>query len=115
MQLRELTYVPEAGGDILLPIGQIDFNSHEHVSKEGAARALHAALVKWADARGYNSKNIMLWAPDVAESSMTRYRAWTICWEEGPFEWALNVSGEMDSGPWGYTEPYNSFILTFTC
>jgi hypothetical protein len=114
MQMRKLTYVPEKGHDVLVPIGHVDFNPKEHSTQESAAKALHAAIVKWAEPRGFNPKNIVLWAPDVAESTITACKAWTICWKEGPFEWAINLSGEMDSGPWGYAEPYNAYTIVFT-
>lgn len=107
--IYELVYDPIKGRDVAHPM-KINFDPSKYTSREGAAKAMHKALQEFAEKYSGYSDNVYLWAPDVAETSMTGYKAWTICWEEGPFEWS--ISTEV-SGPWGYCEPYNGFILTF--
>jgi hypothetical protein len=114
MKIQTWQYDFEQGHDVVITVAEFPFDSKNYLSKESVAKAFHKKLCELAERMGQNPKNVMLWAPDVAATSMTRYAAWTICWEEGPFEWALFASGTMEYGPWGYAEPYNSFILTFT-
>ena len=74
---------------------------------------------------------IHLWSPEESESRGYS-RAWTVCWESGPFEWAacLSSGGDLCNGEFGtyskeskeikmldaegwFAEPYNNFILSF--
>ena len=36
--------------------------------------------------------------------------AWYVCWEEGPYEWAMDVDNPSIV-PGLFVEPYNSFVL----
>lgn len=38
--------------------------------------------------------------------------SWYVCWEEGPYEWALNVP--YAAVPGLFLEPYNNFVLAVT-
>ena len=96
----------------------------------GAAGATYRALCKVADRFGYDSKDISLWNPDRSELAGFS-RVWSICWEGGPYEWAVNLSmGEsITAGEFGgydgkpeidlmgnpnwFSEPYWSFSLSF--
>ena len=105
-------------------------------SAEIAAKRFHAWLEKWAEeayGNEYNTSNIYLWSP--TETKRRGYGSgWCVCWEEGPYEWALSVTagegmlnaefgqyglsaeGEFASGVTGvnwFAEPYNGFILNF--
>lgn len=80
--------------------------------------------------RKYDAKNIVVWSPKVSRD-MGYGECWTVCWEEGPFEWArcllggssiyagefgkYSMEGEIDvnSNPNWYVEPWNSFTLGF--
>ena len=35
---------------------------------------------------------VLLWSPEKAES-LGYSKAWSVCWEGGPFEWAMHISG----------------------
>jgi hypothetical protein len=38
---------------------------------------------------------------------------WIVCWESGPFQWAIPASMEIGSATGKLVEPYYSFDLTF--
>ena len=96
-----------------------------------AAKRFYAWVLLKAAALGKDSDYIFLWSPE--ESKQRGYgNCWTVCWEEGPFEWAPAISGGSDlyageaenfskPGPFpnglrGFgwlAEPWNSFILGF--
>lgn len=98
-----------------------------------AAKKLYEFLRKKSQEMGQNSdKEIFLWSP--TESKLRgQGSCWTVCWESGPFEWAVFLSngGSMIAGEVGiynykspaevkllgskhwHTEPYFSFSLGF--
>ena len=48
-------------------------------------------LVEWDKATGGSGKYIFLWTPD--ESKERGYsHAWAVCWESGPYDWAMDAS-----------------------
>ena len=108
LDIKTLVYSPEAGGDVLVPAITLDLDPSTATSPEAAARALHKAIC----ASGYsNPKHIFLWSPE--ETAKRGYgNCWSVCWEEGPFEWALDASSKLHTPHW-FSEPWNSFILCF--
>lgn len=78
---------------------------------ENAAKAVHAALVALATEAGYNTKYVFLRAPGERRHTPNS-DCWQVCWEEGPYEWAIPAS--MAIGDAGIlAEPYYSFDLDF--
>jgi len=91
----------------------------------GAAKRLFAFLVE-----RYEAKGIFLWSPEETKEHGFG-SGWSVCWEEGPFEWTM-VSAGSDIGagetgcystpgpfPTGLrgegwnAEPYNGFVMGF--
>ena len=95
-------------------------------SCSGAAKALAEYLrIK------HNANNVYVWSPEETKSRGWG-SGWAVCWEEGPYEWAVNLSmgqspyaSELRTGVIGapfpqglhsrdwFAEPYNGFILNF--
>lgn len=95
----------------MLTLSQLKFSPANYKTKASAAKALGAALKKWASERGYYDE-IEVWSPERTER-YSGYRQWSVVWESGPYEWAVPLSMEL-RGPWGFCEPYYSFDLHFT-
>lgn len=111
IQMHELVYDPSKGRDVVQPFQTLDFDPKAHTTKEAAARALYEALRKASAAIGQNpDREVALWSPD--ENPFCKGQ-WGVCWESGPYQWAVGISMEV-SGPWGFCEPYYSFDLHFT-
>lgn len=113
--MGELVYDPTKGHDVWTENGRLLFNPNNYSTKEAAAKALHVALIGWAvDHFGYTEElaksEIALFSPD---QEYMGYKQWAVVWESGPFEWGIHLSAYL-RGPWGYTEPYYSFDVTFT-
>lgn len=85
---------------------EIDFDPEAHHTLEEAAKAFHKAICA---ANLTDEKYIYVWSPEETADRGYGY-CWSVCWEEGPYSWA---STNFISGPWGYCEAYNSFILCF--
>ena len=97
---------------------------------EQAATALYNHICKYEISLEGHSHYVFLWSPE--ESRSRGYgNGWSVCWEEGPYEWAIYMSmgksifagefseysskeenGIFDRDEW-IAEPYNSFILSF--
>jgi hypothetical protein len=105
----------------------------------GMAGAVYKAVSKFHKLCGGSPEYVYLWSPD--ETEQRGYgRCWAVCWEEGPYEWAIMASmGESISeaeygaemraeinhspkatweaqiiqNPSVLAEPYNSHILCF--
>jgi len=80
---------------------------------------------------GNDPNNVFLWSPE--ETKQRGWGSgWAVCWEEGPFEWAVCTSlgsflyagefgdyskpGSFPEGLHGdgwFAEPYNNFVLNF--
>jgi hypothetical protein len=96
---------------------------------KGVASEVARRLKAFAEKYGYNPESIVVRDP---EGTMEFWgsKAWSVCWEEGPFEWAPCLSmgssilaGEMSrysdeaefavNAPSVLAEPYNNFVLCF--
>jgi len=106
--LKELVYDPAVGRDVLTTAGVIDFDAKAPKSPEEAAKAFYKALCAYCEKAGYDTKYIMLAKPGEFMSQ----NSWCVVWEDGPYQWAIGASF-LVSGPWGYTEPYYGFDLSF--
>ena len=80
-------------------------------SKAGAAKALYKELCRLCVAYGANPEH-EVWIKSPAESKAHGYvgDAWHVCWESGPYEWAISVFASSD---WGHCETYWGFDLAF--
>ena len=98
-------------------------------AKEAATR-----FAEWLRAQvleiGYSTKQIFLWSPQETQERGWG-SGWSVCWEEGPFEWTSITGGStLYAGETGsYSTPgpfpqglsthdwmaecYNSFVLNF--
>ena len=82
------------------------------INAETAAKATHGVLLALATEAGYNTKYVFLRAPGEKRHTPDGTAHWQVCWEEGPYEWAIPAS--MAIGDAGIlAEPYYSFDLTF--
>jgi len=87
----------------------IDYDPKAYKTRAGAAKGLHKALCKWCGETGYGKPFIR--TPQ--ENSDAGYeKCWHVSWEDGPYEWAIGASFQIE-GPWGFAEPYYSFDLDF--
>tara|TARA_R100001086_G_C11729599_1_gene229304 strand:- start:298 stop:657 length:360 start_codon:yes stop_codon:yes gene_type:complete len=104
-------YVEEFGFTLDL---KVDLSKYQHSGP--ATKALHKALRKLAQDLGQDPDEVMLVRPEDNELIAHEYiSGWGICWEGGPYEWAVNIkdsNGHFISGPWGYAEPGYSFNLS---
>ena len=80
---------------------------------KGLATELKRQLVKHF---GINEQYIYVWSPK--EAAQRGYGpAWCLCAEEGPFEWAVTLTG-YNKGIYDheeiFSEPYNNSILSFS-
>lgn len=92
---------------------KIDFDPTKYKSAAGAAKALYKALRKVSkEVFGQNPRwELFIHNPD--QSAAHGFgKSWRVCWESGPFEWAIPASFECSGKGW-YTEPYYSFDLCF--
>lgn len=98
----------EFGGTVTL-----DVNPGAYKTTAEAAEAVHEAVRKLSASFGQNpDREVFIQTPE--QCAANGYgKNWRVCWESGPFEWAIAASFEI-TGPWGYTEPYHSFDLCFT-
>jgi hypothetical protein len=112
IKINELVFSPELGYDVNTVIAKLDYDPAAYKTKAAAAKALYKALVKLAKSWGQSEKEVFITSPE--ESSQGGFgNCWRVCWEAGPYEWAISASFQI-TGPWGYTEPYYSFDLCFT-
>ena len=90
----------------------LDADLEKYSTKAGACKALHRALRAFAEDLGADPNGVMLVRPE--DNDLVAHNwipGWGICWEDGPYEWAIGIDGA--SGPWGYVEPGYSFSLAF--
>lgn len=113
IDMQTLVFDPVKGHDISVTAHKVDFNPGNYKTKAGAAKGLYEALRKCAKAEGQNPDiEVAIYSPE--QNKERGYgNGWSVCWEAGPFEWAVGMSFEL-TGPWGFTEPYWSFDLHFT-
>lgn len=108
--IEELVYNPQRGCDVPHRI-PVDFDASKFLTKEQAAIGLYLALCKLAESMGYTAHDeVALWTP---EENPFCPGQWGVCWESGPYQWAIGMSMQI-TGPWGFTEPYYGFDLHFT-
>jgi len=96
---------------------------------KGVANEVYRKLKAFAEKNGYNPKSIVVRDPE-GTNEYWGTKAWSVCWEEGPFEWAVSLSmgcsifaGEMArynteaeiavNASSVLAEPYNGFVLCF--
>lgn len=79
----------------------------------GCAKAFYREIVKACLAEGLKPEiETALWSPE--EAAARGYsKMWTVCWESGPWEWAIIEAGRQSHSNTVFCEPYNSHILTF--
>ena len=95
----------ESGGKITTETLDCDPKKCETV--EQAAKAVFEAVKKKCKAYGQDPDcEVFIRTPEENDGK------WYVCWEAGPFDWAVSASFAI-SGPWGYAEPYYGFDLTF--
>lgn len=77
---------------------------------ETLAKAAYAAIRETSAEWGQNPDiECFLKAPGEEAYDGERNR-WLVCWESGPYQWGTSVSMSL---PYGLTEPYYSFDLSF--
>lgn len=95
---------------------KIDFDPKKYKTKASAAKAFHKALCKFCKEVYGQNTDIEVFIDTPEESQERGYgKNWRVCWESGPYEWAIGVSMQLHncSSGW-YTEPHYSFDLCFT-
>lgn len=94
----------------------IDFDPGEHATAEAAAKAFYAALCKFADECGYDSK-LEVWIKNPAEAGPPGWgvKAWWVCWASGPYDWGVitSMTGLFNRKAGWWTEPYWGFDVAF--
>ena len=90
----------------------LDYDPKKYKTAAGAAKGLYDALLKACKARGIKDPTTEVWikTPEETEEHGYMAGAWWVCWESGPFEWAVST---YVGGPWGHAEPYWGFDLAF--
>ena len=87
----------------------IDLSKYKHTGP--ATKALHKALCKYAEDIGQSADEVMLVRPeDNDKAGHHLIPGWGICWEGGPYEWAMEL--QNCEGDWGYGEPAYSFSIS---
>ena len=95
---------------------EIGFDPTKYKTKAGAAKAFYKALCKFAKEVYGQNPDIEIFIDNPEESEARGYgKNWRVCWEAGPYEWAIGSSFQVEnySAGW-YTEPYYSFDVCFT-
>jgi hypothetical protein len=93
----------DGGKDVMTTVATLDYDPKVYSTKEEAAMGLYVALRKAAKEYGQNPDSEVHISKDCLHVS----------WEAGPYDLAIPASFEI-TGPWGFTEPYYGFDLTFT-
>ena len=114
-QISELIFNPMVGRDVATNT-EIDFDPSKYTTHEDAAKALGAALKKYAvEVQGYTPDlaegEISVWPPE-RTVQYSGSKSWCVVWESGPYDWAISMSMQL-RGPNWYTEPYYGFDLHF--
>ena len=89
----------------------INWNPAKYKTKGGAAKALYKELCRICKLQGADPK-WEVWIKSPIESTAHGYvqNAWHVCWESGPYDWAINVFASAD---WGHCVTYWGFDLAF--
>lgn len=78
---------------------------------ENMAKATHAAIRELCKAWDMNPDiECFIRAPGEEAYDGSGAHRWLVCWESGPYQWAIPASLSL---PYGLTEPYHSFDLNF--
>lgn len=90
---------------------ELRWEPKKYKTQAGAAKALYKALCAQCKALGMDPKH-EVWIKSPSESMDHGYvsSAWHVCWESGPFDWAVSVFAH---GEWGHCETYWGFDLAF--
>lgn len=93
----------------------IAFDPSKYKSAASAAKAFHKALCKFCKEVYGQKPDIEIFIDTPEESQERGYgKNWRVCWESGPFEWAIPASCECRASDFSWhTEPYYSFDLCF--
>jgi len=92
----------------------LNYDPTKYKSKASAAKAFHKALREVCRDMGMNP-DIEIFIQTPEQSANAGYgRNWRVCWESGPYQWAVGTSFTAHNLPHWYTEPYYSFDLCFT-
>lgn len=91
---------------------ELPYDPRAHGSAEAAARELHRVLTELCKSMGQSPEiELMLQTPEESHKFGCG-RNWRVCWEAGPYQWAIGASMQI-WGEWGFTEPHYSFDLCF--
>lgn len=79
---------------------------------EETARKVHDYLVRMARRRGDDPRYVALLTPELTQQKGLGI-GWSVCWEEGPFEWAhvIPLGNLIDTKV--LAEPFNGFVINF--
>lgn len=92
----------------------IEYDPSRYKRPAAAAKALHKALGNVCRDMGMNPNiEIVIQTPEQSYNAGCG-RNWRVCWESGPYEWAVGTSFNVANSPHWYTEPHYSFDLCFT-
>lgn len=90
---------------------KLDWEPSKYTRKADAAKALYKALCAAAARSGMDPKwEVWIKSPEESEQHGYVGKAWHVCWESGPHDWAIGV---FASGKWGHCETYWGFDLAF--
>jgi len=105
--IQEPIYNPGKRRDVMTTVCTLDFDPRAYTTAEAAAKACHEALRKACKHYGQNpDSEVFIREPGFRGDS------WYVCWEAGPYDWAIDASPQI-TGPWGFTEPHYGFDLCF--
>lgn len=98
------------GTRIVAAINQLPIKNAETMAK-----AAHAVVREMSAEEGQNP-DIETFIKTPAESHQYlggTPNVWIVCWESGPYQWAIGTSMAIGAGCGKLCEPYYSFDLTF--
>ncbi len=121
MKIRYWDVIPGKGDGVCER--NIDFDPNVHATAEGAARAFHAALVKFVTEAGPDdgwfgsdpAREISLWSPGERTDMTEDPDAWAICWEGGPWEWAYHTHAIGTEGYRSCPGPWSFMLCFYPC
>lgn len=90
----------------------ISFDPAKYKTAANAAKGMYRALCELARELGYDAeREVWIKTPEESEAHGTG-RCWHVCWESGPYEWAVEASHGA-ANRFFYSEPHWSFSLCF--
>ena len=95
---------------------ELDFVPQNYKTAAGAAKGFYKALMRFAsEVYGQEDPSKEMFIHNPEQSAANGYgNVWRVCWESGPFEWAIPASFEVRAADYSWhTEPYYSFDLCF--